>query len=761
LRDLAILVESLEGESMIEKISIAKVATFGETPEVMDGLSQFNYFYGPNGSGKTTLSRLIANPNEPRFSACELNWRTTTPMDIFVYNRDFITRNFNASTEIKGIFTLGEKHSDTLQAISNKKDEIRILGEKIDKDTATLEGTNGFGGKIAELSTLEEQIKETIWSQKREHEVRFKGPLKGYLNSKDSFKSKILQERASNSASVLPLTDLEGKANTLFGSEPTEEQPISLLDGKALLSHETNAALRKRIIGKEDVDIAAMIKKLNNSDWVREGKTFYDANGKVCPFCQQSTTEDFAQSLGEYFDEAFIADSMAIDKLLSDYATDADRIQQQLSTTIATPSQYLDVEKLKAEKMLLDSRVAGNKQRLALKKKEPSQIVDLESVANVLGSIGSLIDLANQAITRHNQMVRNLSRERAALIAQVWKYIIEVELKAALADYDAKKLNLNKAINGIRGGIVTATGEKRQKEAELRELEKSTTSIKPTIEAINALLKSFGFNSFFLALASSGLHYKIVRANGEDAKYTLSEGEKTFITLLYFYHLLKGSETESGTTTDRVIVFDDPVSSLDSDILFIVGSLIKGIIDDVRKGIGHIKQVFVLTHNVYFHKEITFNPKRTNCAMREETFWVIRKPELVSRIERHKDNPIKTSYELLWCEVKASNRSKLTIQNTLRRILENYFKILGGMDLDSLCSLFDGREKLICKSLLSWVNDGSHFANDDLYQTIDDSQVVGCLNVFRAIFEKSGHSGHYKMMMGDAYVEPAAEKEAA
>ncbi len=88
-------------------------------------------------------------------------------------------------------------------------------------------------------------------------------------------------------------------------------------------------------------------------------------------------------------------------------------------------------------------------------------------------------------------------------------------------------------------------------------------------------LLSFGFSSFSLAESEKEGFYKIVRPNGEDAKETLSEGEKTFITFLYFYHLLKGSNTESGITENRIVVFDDPVSSLDSDILFIVSSLIK------------------------------------------------------------------------------------------------------------------------------------------------------------------------------------------
>ena len=211
------------------------------------------------------------------------------------------------------------------------------------------------------------------------------------------------------------------------------------------------------------------------------------------------------------------------------------------------------------------------------------------------------------------------------------------------------------------------------------------------------------------------------------------------------------------------MVFDDPVSSLDSDILFIVGSLIKGLFDEVRAGTGHIKQIFVLSHNVYFHKELTYNPKRPNGGMlNEESFWIVRKPGLVSKLDKHSTNPIRTSYELLWAEVRKPDRSNLAIQNTLRRILESYFKILGGIEFDELCAMFEGREKIICKSLCSWVHEGSHSALDDLYVSVDDSTVDNYLKVFRAVFEKSGHSAHYKMMMGDAFVEePVAASTAA
>lgn len=680
-----------------------------------------------------------------------------TKLQSLVYNRDFVTKNFNQSAELKGIFTLGEKNVDTLNKIAAAKGELDKLTTKIETLNLGLHGEDGTGGKKGELAILDVEFKNKCWAQKQKHDLKLFGAFEGLRNNAERFKSKVLQEQASNSATLETLANLETRAETIFGPPPTVENSVPAVETTDVIGHETNPILKKRVIGKEDVDIAAMIKKLGNSDWVREGRTFYEVNDKMCPFCQQSTTDAFAKSLNDYFDEAFEKDSKTIIDIETNYKTDSERLQTQVAAIIAMPSRFLDVEKLKSGKALLDSKITINIQRLATKKKEPSQIVEMESIGNVASEIKALIDAANVLIAGHNKMVANLAQERRDLTAQVWKYLLEVELKTDLATYETKRDGLNKAITAMTAQVASATTDKTAKAAEIRNLEKQTTSIQPTIGGINAILSSFGFRSFSLAKAGNGTCYKLVRPDGTDAKETLSEGEQSFVTFLYFYHLLKGSDSESGMTTDRVVVFDDPVSSLDSDILFVVGSLIKALFDEVRAGAGHIKQIFVLTHNVYFHKEVTFNTKRGDEAMKEETFWVVRKSGLVSKLEKYNSNPIKTSYELLWAELRKPDPSNLTIQNTMRRILENYFKILGGVDPETICAMFEGKEKQICKSLFSWVNAGSHYALDDLYVSIDAAMIETYLNVFRAIFEKSRHLAHYKMMMGENYVDLPAE----
>ena len=733
---------------MIESITIADVATYGTTPEALDGLSQFNFVFGSNATGKTTLSRVIAD--EDSYPTCKVTWHRGTKLQPMVYNLDFIDRNFHQTAELRGVFTLGEKHEDILQKIEAVKTEVDVLTKRIEALTQGLQGDDGTGGKKGELAALESALKDKCWTQKQKHDAALQGAFEGYRGSAEKFKAKAIHEWTSNSATLAPLSELEKRAETAFGPTPVAEKSIPSVETAKLVVHESDPILKKRIIGKGDVDIAALIKKLDNSDWVREGRTFYEASEGVCPFCQQSTTEAFVQSLNEYFDEAFETDSKAIDELSTNYRTDSARIQQQIAGVIATPPKFLDVEKLKAEKELLYSRLTINMQRLAGKKREPSQSVELESLSNVGAAIKTLVDGTNSLVAEHNKIVANLSQERSTLTAQVWKYLLERELKDDLAAYKSSRDGLDKAIAAMERQITTAKTDRAKKQVEIRDLERQTTSIQPTIDEINALLSSFGFSGFSLAKADNGTSYKLVRADGSDAKATLSEGERSFVTFLYFYHLLKGSDSEAGITTDRVVVFDDPVSSLDSDILFIVGSLIKGLFEEVRAGIGHIKQLFVLTHNVYFHKEVTFNSKRCDVAMNEETFWVVRKPGLLPELEKCSSNPIKTSYELLWSEVRKCDRSNLTIQNTLRRILENYFKILGGFDLDQLGAMFAGKERMICRSLCSWVHAGSHYAHDDLYVSIDDSMVDTYLKVFKGIFEKAGHIAHYKMMMGDA-----------
>ena len=139
--------------------------------------------------------------------------------------------------------------------------------------------------------------------------------------------------------------------------------------------------------------------------------------------------------------------------------------------------------------------------------------------------------------------------------------------------------------------------------------------------------------------------YIVVRPDGSPAK-ELSEGERNFIAFLYFYYLVHGAWKRDDLTKGKIVVIDDPVSSLDSSVMFIVGSLVRGLIEDCFcDGKKHnIKQIFILTHNPYFHKEIS-NKYEANSEelIKKSTFTIVKKTDdnvsIVETCERKNSDP--------------------------------------------------------------------------------------------------------------------------
>ena len=738
---------------MIESITLSGIATYSPvTLEKIQNLKAVNYFYGANGAGKTTISRLINNP--ALSTASMVSWAKGNPIPAMVYNNDFIAANFTDSKQFKGVFTLGQAEQaqvDHLEELKKERDRHALFKTKAQEN---LNGPDGKSGKIADKNTLEEKLVGRCWEQKQKYDDEFQGAFKGLRNNREAFKNRVLQESKSNTSQLVDIEDLRKRADVLYGDAPLPMNAVSNLDLSRLVTFEQNPILSKKVVGKEDVNVSAMIQHLGNSDWIRQGMKYLGHTDDDCPFCQQKLPHEFEKSLQDYFDETFEADTRTLSQFRDSYNAVADGLSAQAQIVLATDCSHLDKEKLDLELQALNAIMLVNRQRIDHKVASPSIDVALESLAAIPLRISELIDSANLKVSEHNRLISGFSVEQNKLTDAVWRYLLDVELKDTLADYAKDIDRIGKAIDGITASMDRAAVDITTVDAEIAKIETSLTSVRPTVIAINKILKDFGFRSFSLDPACADNSYRLIRSDGTDAKATLSEGEKTFVTFLYFYHLLRGSISTSGISTDRIVVIDDPVSSLDSDVLFIVSSLIKKLFHEVRQKGNNLKQVFVLTHNVHFHKEITFNPQRSgDASIKDETFWVVRKPDHFSRIEGYENNPIKTSYQLLWAELTKKPLPVLTIQNTMRRILENYFKILGNIDTHIIIDKFEGQEKVQCQSLISWVNDGSHYSPDDLYVAISDGMAHSYTKIFFKVFKAMEHMPHYKMMMGQDFVD--------
>ncbi len=728
---------------MIEEIHIKDIATFKD--ETITDLKKVNFIYGSNGSGKTTISNVIQSLNE--HEGCEIKWNGDFPLNTLVYNKTFKERNFGAA-QIPGVFTLGAATKEEIEAIELKKaklEEIKANGAQTRK---TIEHQQ------KELESLNTQFKEDCWKKiKLQYEPSFKDAFVGYLNSKANFVSKVTSEFRNNTQQLTTLDDLIKRAQILFGEMPEGIPPISISDIGFLTSIEGNPIWEKKILGKADIEIAPLIQRLNLNDWVNQGRQYIIEGSDICPFCQKHTIDQkFREQIEEYFNEAFVNDTALVKALSDKYLSGLQILQNELFSIIEkeknNKNSKLNTQTIEALYKSLGLAFATNKEILIAKAKEPSRSLHLESTKDIIESVVELLKNANNEIEKHNKLVANFQASKNNLIADVWKFII-TENTDFIDTYLKKEKGLTKGIEKLQKDREALLSAYRTLDNEIKEDNKKVTSIQSSVDEINRILSAYGFTNFTIVPVENN-SYQIQRANGDLVKDTLSEGEITFITFLYFMQLVRGGATPETANDNRIVVIDDPISSLDSTILFVVSSLIKEEIKAVKQGTGNIKQIIILTHNIYFHKEVSFIDGRTKCN-NDTYYWIVRKNNNESKVQCYtKFNPIRGSYELLWDELKNKDAlSVITIQNTMRRIYETYFKILGKYNDDDILDKFDNvQEKEICRSLLCWINDGSHCVPDDWNIIQGDDIMERYYDVFQRVFTVMGHQEHYNMMMG-------------
>ena len=572
------------------------------------------------------------------------------------------------------------------------------------------------------------------------------------MKSKDTFYTRVIKEFHNNNETLLGIDILKTKSQIIFGEAPKQITSFATINFEKLLHIQSDEIWQKKIIGKADVEIAKLIQKLNINDWVIKGKSFLVETETTCPFCQEETiTVDFKKQLDEFFDENFTENLKIIKDFNEEYLREATIIVYQLNQIEKEEKDnkktMLNISLFSASLKTLISEFSSNKEYLQNKIAEPSRELNLRSIKEQLDNLNLLLTEANTSIESHNKIVLDYSNQREELISAIWKYLVE-DNKKEIEIYVKELDGLSKGIEGIQKLYEKLKDKHRLLKIDINKLSLDVTSSEPTVIQINNTLKTYGFQNFTIVSSKKeAKHYEIQREDGSLAESTLSEGEVTFITFLYFLQISSGSLKEGKTSEDKILVIDDPISSLDSNILYVVSTLIKSILKEVRESRGNILQVILLTHNVFFHKEVSFidgrNPNRS-----DTNYWILRKKAKVTSIQKFgQDNPIHSSYELLWKDLRDEN-SLVSVQNNMRRIIENYFKILGKLRDDKIVNKFETKEEQdICKSLISWINDGSHSINDDLYIEYQDNTIDNYKVVFKAIFEKTNHIEHYRMMM--------------
>ncbi|MFT6443118.1 MAG: wobble nucleotide-excising tRNase, partial [Salibacteraceae bacterium] len=262
-------------------------------------------------------------------------------------------------------------------------------------------------------------------------------------------------------------------------------------------------------------------------------------------------------------------------------------------------------------------------------------------------------------------------------------------------------------------------------------------------------------------LNSSENTFNLMR--GEELAKNLSEGEKMAISFAHFLVHLSSIE-KKGALKDHVVFIDDPISSLDSNHIFQINSLLKEVFFDQTPDPKNpkqlmwgtkCKQIFISTHNFEFFNLLKELPKK---GFKKTSHYFISRNGTESSIEKL-PNVYKTfssEYHFLFGEILSFNRVRnkgaspklLTIPNVLRRFVEMYTltKYPSNEEVDQRAVRVFGKEK--SKRILKLLHHFSHFNSIDRIYSHADSIAdieVTCKTVVDHI--KSEDSMHYEALV--------------
>lgn len=736
---------------MLEQLTITGGACFGSTPLVLKPLQRVNFFFGPNGSGKTTISRALDGQDAV---TADFVWHDAAPLTIKVYNRDFVSRMLRESSRIPGVFVIGDRSAEAEKRLGEIEGDA---GERVQAVDSLSRAENS----LEQANKADKDAKATFlsatWSaykaftdENASLKPAFTG-AGGVGNSRQALADRLLAH-APTDAPAPALVDLTGDADAIFSGNIMATSELGALPAFSLQSHAGYKLLETRVVGSATVTLSELVGTLGNSDWVATGRDYLHTSGGVCPFCQQIAPATLVADLASMFDDHYTAQRADIESFKTDFDAWCTRIVSAAEAPSVTGSEFLDKAAFQASRRKLDKVISTNQALIARKIGTPSEVISFEPVDSAVQSVNDVIKTANMGIRAHNKLVANRRTEHPILVSKCWRYLAEVLLGDVIKTHRDKAHGRAGGIGKLEEKVEEAQNVIGALDEEVRLLQRSVESTRPVIEQINGILERSGFTSFKIVESTSLANgYMLSRGDGEVHEKSLSEGERTFIAFLYYFHLLDG-RTDGADDTARILaVIDDPISSLDSDVLFVVGTLVRQLIGRAASGSDRIEQVLVLTHNVYFHKEIAHLRQGESSGGR--TFFLIRKrPSTPSSVEASRKNPVETEYGRLWGEVRRAidgeQMNIIGLENILRRILESYFRVMGGgIWDDEITPLLNADERHIFQALFRWVNDGSHSVIEDAYYSPSPISQDLYLQVFARIFVVTKHEAHYRMML--------------
>jgi len=743
-----------------------------------------NYFFGNNGTGKSTIAKAIKSGSGVSYAP----GRTAVDYLPLVYDQDYIDANMHSYHSLPGVFTMNEANVEIQKQIDAKVAE-QTAARKKSSDAFTEKDK-----KTKEKDALVKQLQKDCWDKTTALRADFKETQSGLLTSKQKFADEVRR----HSPVEHDLAELKRMYDAVYSDTAKRYDRFSTIEDTSVLDTVTgNDILSVAIVNVANTKLSEFLKEIGAEEWVRQGhEQFHEKAGDRCPYCSRTFEGGFEQMLADSFDDQYEKNRAKLDAFLEEYRRVANTLFIPLSKLPDEIYPSIDPKTYNDKLAAVKAVIAANIDIIKEKRDEPSRIVSLEDTAPLLQELSDIISGINKLIDENNAIVAAGPKKKAECRNAVFEHIAFV-LKDVMEAYDRSDSALSAEIKAQQDIIDTQTGILTQLQGDLRDLNSKTVETETAMTNINTMLRDSGFQGFEVRpraeevtrpdgtkeyiVPTPARNYEVVRTDTGKVAENLSEGEKNFIAFLYFQQQVFGSASANGDTREKIVVIDDPVSSMDSSALFIVSAQVRKMIEICRNNVDNrnpvvpgnfIKQIFILTHNTYFHREIAYAYANRYDFV---SFYLIRKTDNKSSVrlcdkvnpdcptERININPVKNSYAALWEEYKEVS-SGIPLMNIIRRILEYYFLQLCGYEGNELRRRILEERKYdfthdslgnedytkydMAAAMLSYIAVNTTGVNDGMHYVDDCVDIDQCRDTFEMIFRHMDQGQHFDMMMG-------------
>lgn len=671
---------------MIESIqSISNMGVYDSyvKPSTLKNFSDRNIFYGWNYSGKTTLSRLFAMLEDRKLNeefpdikfliSCSDEEKITPEnidrinLQVRVFNSDYVEKNINwDGSGFNPIFLLGKESQECQRKIewyerASKRCRgiASALSKKIDDDTKSL--------ALAKTEAAK-NIKNTL----------------GILDAFNSthLDKLLLQISRGEGWVALKSDDLTSSLKLISSSVDDKLPPISALEINVKIESllpKLNSLLAKKPPSNES------IAKLSNSPdlnkWVWTGLEIH-LEKNSCEFCEGEFLESRRAVLMKHYSQEVLQHKNDLKDLLRELD-----ISKVNLVEIRENDLYSQFRQLFSEEWpLLKDGISEFNDWIQVASDLVLNKIDNQAMDSSVQSYPrELIEKIQQAklkvndlISKHNHLVENYESSRTQALQDLKLHFASQFFKEqAIESREKFENDGNTKLEKLKAIISRVDIKIRALQAEIDRAQNGRSRINERISTI------LGGNSIQISVegAQGSQSFRLTR-RGKLVR-RLSEGEKTAIAFAYFLTSLEAHEN-----LEEVIVFiDDPISSLDSNHVFQIFSIIKTMFfkwQDTGNGKSEwksaCKQFFISTHNFEFFnflKDLKGNQKNPlnlymtkRVSSQESTLT-----NLPESIKKH-NSEYHYLFEILhnFSENKnfEEDENLLAIPNAARRFLELY-----------------------------------------------------------------------------------------